>query len=282
MSDDIFNDRLWITRGHKRILSFIGHPIEGAMDLVELNIYLRHRGAQIAMWNYDPDYAEEGPWYRCICDNPRYDYSAIPSQNVRHNIKRSLARCQVRKVEFSWLAENGYKVYKAASKRFTGYKSMSEERFRAEMVRNEAFGNRAAVAVFAYGSLAAFMTMIDAKKVLFGDKAYFDPAFSSAYPMYALYYTVAKDAMSNGYLAFDRGSKPLVHETGVDEFLRRMGFRFSYCRLGFFALNRHLLALRLGGWLISHIPALGATGLGKGIAGLNEAYMCAQATGFDR
>jgi len=64
---------------------------------------------------------------------------------------------------------------------------------------------------------------------IYGSK--FDPA----YPMHALYYTIAHHYLKEqGYKEIDNGSRPLLHETNIGDFLLRLSWRKVYCRLGIY------------------------------------------------
>lgn len=53
--------------------------------------------------------------------------------------------------------------------------------------------------------------------------------------MYALYYTIALNYLKEkGYKEVDSGSRPLLHETNIGDFLLRLGWRKAYCRLGIY------------------------------------------------
>jgi dTDP-4-amino-4,6-dideoxygalactose transaminase len=239
----VFRDEFWIPRGSKRILSYIGPPLDSIPEESALHKFLKRRKAFGAMWNYDGDYAAEGPWYRCICDIKGYSESSIQSANVRHNLRRSLKRCVVKDVDSKWLADNGYQVYAKAAARFENHSIISEDEYRKQILAQFEYKNRKAVGVFVDNKFAAYATLIVCENTVFGDTAFFDPDHSNAYPMYALYFRIAQDFLAAGFTAFDRGSKPLLHETGIDQFLLRLGFRFSYCRLGLYYIPLFRIAL---------------------------------------
>ena len=114
------------------------------------------------------------------------------------------------------------------------------------MLRNSNIPGSEALGVFVDDKLAAYVTLFICGQNVRGDIAHFDPAYSNAYPMYALYYTVAYHYLrERGYKEFDRGTRPLMHETNVDEFLLRLGYHNSYCRLGLYLTTPVRIALIL-------------------------------------
>ncbi len=228
-----FKDDYWDSRGSSKLLTYTGPALKKNLDLEAVKSFVRKKGALGAVWNYDHDYADNGLWYRCICDAVGYDESCISSKNARHNLHRSLKRCTVRQIDYPWLAENGYVVYVKAASRYSNFKLESREQFRQRMLDHCKVRGAEAFGVFVDEKLVAYVTLFICGEKVRGDTAGFDPAYSNAYPMYALYYKVAQYYLNEkGYKEFDRGTRPLMHKTNVDDFLLRLGYRKSYCRLG--------------------------------------------------
>jgi len=236
-----FKDDYWLSRG-----SSTGPALKGNLEPKATQRFMRNRGAYGAMWNYDYDYTQQGPWYRCVCDTPGYDINNIGSKNARHNVNRSLKRCVVRRIDYGWLGDNGYEVYINATSRYANFKPDSREQFKLRMNHHADNANAEAFGVFVGEKLAAYMTLFLGGQSVRGDYAHFDPAYSRAYPMYALYYTVPNYYLNErGFREFDRGTRPLLHETNIDEFLLRLGYRKSYCRLGLHLVWHVRVVLRM-------------------------------------
>lgn len=53
----------------------------------------------------------------------------------------------------------------------------------------------------------AYATLFVCEKTIFGDTAHFNPEYANAYPMYALYYTIANLSIKNGFFEFDRSRR---------------------------------------------------------------------------
>lgn len=230
---DVFKDDYWVSRGSRKLLTYIGPPLKKNLDSQAVQEFLHKKRAWGAMWNYDHDYTEEGPWYRCMCDTVDYDVSKIKSKNARHNVNRGLKRCVVRQVQYPWLADNGYEVYVNATSRYSSFRVESKDEFKERMEGYAKVPGTEAFGVFVDGKLVAYITLFICGQSVRGDTARFDPAYSNAYPMYTLYYTITHHYLKEeGYKEVDRGSRPLMHETNVDDFLLRLGYRKAYCRLG--------------------------------------------------
>ncbi|MCK9488764.1 MAG: GNAT family N-acetyltransferase [Xanthomonadales bacterium] len=270
-SNSVFCDDRWIARGSSRVLSLVGPPLAAELDRDRLDAYLKSRNAYFAIWNIaDPDAGNQ--WYRCICDTPGYSIDKVESKNSRQNLRKALKRTEVRPIEIDWLIPNAYPVYIAASQRFKHHRILDRPDFERDLARSLEGSGRRAVAAFIDERLVAFMTLIECGETLFGDRAYFDPGHSSANPMWALYYSVAHDAIASGFREFDRGTRPLVHETAVDQFLARLGFRLDPCRLGFHGRQPFMTALRTGSPLIPGLAALIRLPFLRSVMGLDHAF----------
>ncbi|MHC5075150.1 MAG: hypothetical protein ACYTFM_01785 [Planctomycetota bacterium] len=233
-----YKEEYWFTRGSRKLLNYTGPPLRKNLNLKEIKEFVDRMGVWGAMWNYDYEYANDGPWYRCICDSSDYDMDKIESKNARHNLRRSLKRCEVRPVDFTWLADKGYDVYAKASSRYKNFKVKSKEEYSEELKCQSRIPGAEAFGAFSDDNLIAYMTLFICQDSVRGDAAHFDPDYSKAYPMYALYYTVTYHYLrERGFREFDRGTRPLIHETNIDDFLLRLRYRKSYCRLGFYVIR---------------------------------------------
>jgi hypothetical protein len=228
-------DEYWAGRGSSKLLTYVGPPLEKNIDQETIKEFIRKKKALGAIWSYDYDYAQEGPWYRCVCDTPEYDLEKIKSRYSRRNIRRGLNKSVIRQIDNRWLGDNGYEVYIKATIRYKHFKPLSKENFSKRMYKRAENSNTEAFGAFVDDKLVAYVTLLITGQRVLGDYAHFDPEYSWAYPMYALLYTA-----TNYYLnerdckEFSRGTRPLLHETNVDDFLLRLGFRISYCRLGLY------------------------------------------------
>jgi hypothetical protein len=230
-----YKEDYWIIRGSRKLLSYTGPSLKKDLNLKDVKKFVNKMGTWGAMWNYDYDYTKDGPWYRCICDMPDYDIDKIDSKNARHNLRRSLKRCEVRPVDFAWLSDNGYDVYVKASGRYKNFKVKNRNEYSEELKRQSQVPGAEAFGAFSEDNLIAYITLFICEDSVRGDTAHFDPAYSKAYPMYALYHTVTYHYIrERDFKEVDRGTRPLMHETNIDDFLLRLGYRKSYCRLGFY------------------------------------------------
>jgi len=234
--DLVFTEGAWRGAGGGKFLVYKGKHLRDNLDLDAVKKWVHKKGALGAIWSYDYDCGQEGPWYHYVCDTIDYDVDKI-KKKVRYYVRRGLESCTVRPVECSWLADNGYDVYINAVSRYSGSVSsepVDRESYRKEMRINSNKPNLEAIGVFVNKKLAAYATLFACGERVQIYTSQFDPAYSKTYPMYALYYTIAHDYLKKGYKEIDNGSRPLLHETNIGAFLLRLGWRKAYCRLGIY------------------------------------------------
>jgi hypothetical protein len=243
---NLYTEDLWEPRASGRLLLYVGPHLRENLDSRKVTAMVNGRGAWGAMWSFDWDRSEEGPWYSYVCDTVDYDLDKIESSNTRYKVRRCLKACDIRPIDFPWLAEHGYETYRNAVSRYANYAPVSEEHFRrttAALVRRPRLS---AYGAFAGDRLAAFGVLCDCGRTIRVSTTKFDPNFSEIRPMYGLYYVMARDSLRAGrYQYIDNGTRPLMHETDMWEFLRRLGWRKAYERLGLYLTGRLSLALRL-------------------------------------
>jgi len=234
-NNSIFTEDAWAIKNGGRILVYADEHLKDDLDRDAVRKFVREKGALGAMWTYDYDCGQEGPWYRLVCDMVDYDIDKLKSRNARYYIRRGLKDCTVRKVDYLWLGDNGYETYINAASRYTNFKPVSRETFRKEMHEHSSEPGREVFGTFVGEKLVAYETLLIWGQRVCAYATKFDPAYSKAYPMYALEYTVARHYLKEkGYKEIDGGSRPLLHKTDIDDFLLRLGYRKAYSRLGLY------------------------------------------------
>jgi hypothetical protein len=236
----------WVNRGSSLVIGRVGKPLKDYPNIFEIYKTLVSKRAIFAVINVDND---NGNSYRCVFDNPDFDVESVKSTNARKSLRRGLSRNVIKILESDYLLEHGFKVYSSAVTRFSNYKPMTEGEFKNKISLDSQREGFRAYGAFSDDCLSAFMIVIEMDEIVFGDVAYFDPMYKNSYPMWGLYFTVARDSVSERKFAeFDRGSKPLVHETNIDDFLLKIGFTLKPCdtvAIGIFPFSSILLLLDL-------------------------------------
>lgn len=245
-NDLIFSDDAWSSTGGGKILVYAGEYLKDDLSRDAVRKLVREKGALGARWTYDYDCGEEGPWYRYVCDTVDYDIDKIQSKTARKCVRRGLKNGTVRQVDYLWLADNGYEVYINAASRYVNFVPVSREKFTEQMHAHSHEPGREAFGVFVDEKLVAYATLLICGRIVRLYASKFDPAYSKQYPMYALHYTIAHHYLNQeGYKEIDSGSRALLHETDISDFLLRLGWRRAYCRLGIYLV----LPVRVVLWL---------------------------------
>ncbi len=243
--DPTFAEHSWEPRAGGRLLVYAGPHLRENLDRTEVRRFARARKAWGILWNYDWNSDRACPWYSYVCDDPDYHVDNLESKNSRKNIRRSLERCQVRRIDAEWLAQYGFTAHVNAIRRYSTYKETTPSDFARYIRRVGAMPGVVMYGVFVDDALAAYGLAFEIGRSLRFCAAKFDPQYSSSLPMYALYYSIARDFLSRGYQDVDAGWKPLHHDTEIDEFFRRVGWRRANCRLDLYLVWWLRAALRL-------------------------------------
>lgn len=230
--DEMTSPSLWEARGiGGRFLLYTGPPTKGSLPRENVCRMARARHAWGAAWSYDWDCGVEGPWYSLVCDEPGYDLDKI-KKKVRYYVRRGLEACTLRKLDAEWLAEYGYTCFSKAAARYQGVALPTHDRFRERMLALRDEPGWEIIGAFVADELAAYGIVRRFGRYLQVAVAKFDPGYAEAMPMYALYFTIARDSLASGDCdVVDNGSRPLRHDTNIEEFLLRLGWRKAYARL---------------------------------------------------
>ncbi len=233
--DLIFSEDVWLSRSGGKRLNYMGKHLKDDLSRDAVRRFAREKGALLATWTYDYDCDEEWPWYNYVCDTVDYDTDKIKSKKARYYVRRSLKGCTVRQVDYLWLADNGYDVYANAASRYSNFEPMSREKFREKTRSLSEIPGFEALGVFVDKKLVAYALLRTCGQSIQVRVAKFDPAYSKLYPMYALYYMIVYHYLKEeGYKEIDNGSRALLHETDIGDFLLRLGWRKAYGRLGLY------------------------------------------------
>jgi len=230
-----FSDDAWLSRSGGKRLNYVGNPLKDDLSRDAVRKFVREKGVLIAMWSYDCDCDEKGPWYNYVCDTVGYNIDKIKSKNGRYYVRRSLKSCAIRPIDYAWLADNGYETYVNANSRYKDVEVESKDEFRVRMLSSSGVPAHEALGVFIDQKLVAYALVVICGQSVQLRMSHFDPAYSNSFPMYALYYTIAYYYLNErGYKEVDNGSRPLLHETNIGDFLLRLGWRKKYCRMGLY------------------------------------------------
>jgi hypothetical protein len=184
-----------------------------------------------ARWTYQWD-GSPSAWWWIICDDRQYDVARLP-RHGRRDIRRGLKQCTVRRVEASWLAENGYSTYIAAHQRYDGFKPDDVKTFQKSLIARAPLQDFHCWGAFVNGALVAYGTcvVLDDCAIILTIKS--DPDALQFNPNNALFYELTRHYLRGMELRYvTSGSRNIYHMTTVQDFLQQMGYRCAYARLG--------------------------------------------------
>jgi hypothetical protein len=174
------------------------------------------------VWTID-DY--KGYSYRCVYNVSCIGAEKNESKNNIRNLKRGLERTRVIEIKIDDIDFEYYCIYVKSCKIRGASIKFTELQFINHLRKCFFMKNQAIYSAYCDNKLAAFMIVIYSETVAFGDVLYYDNSYSSKNPLWSLYYNIANMTLDKGFIEFDRGSQPLVHETNIDEFLLKINFK---------------------------------------------------------
>lgn len=233
---ELVNGVLFIRRD--RWITPIGPAAQSfKIDKVHCRDLLHKLGGLWVMWTEGLESTHPASeWYAVICKEHKA-VECVLSGNTRSKIRRGLKNCEVRQVDVSEIARNGYETYCAAHKGYGNNISSlpTAEEFSRRVMTDESFYDiREHWAVYNEGRMVGF-----AQNLLY-DKTEVDythiklhPKYLNRYSSYALFYRMNEHYLSySGFQYVNDGFRSISHDTGIQDFLiREFGFEKSYTNL---------------------------------------------------
>lgn len=213
--------------------------------------------AHLIRWNSDPS-SQETPWWWIMCDE--YDLGQL-SSNTRSKIKRGHKKCEVRHISAEWLAEFGYKCYEVAYSRYSHATPVSEEDFRANILKHVGYESVFEHwGVFIGDRLAGYVQcIVENEKGVATNVIKYDPDYLRNYTSYAMMDTLLNHYVAGKGLPVSNGTRAVSHDSNVQDFLLKFGFRRQHCRLNVQYRRAFGLAIPLLYPFRKFLPDLGAT-----------------------
>lgn len=187
---------------------------------------LKESGAFFIRYESDPC-NEETEWWLILCD--RYKPENLTSK-VRSMIKRGNRNCYVHRIDAEWLATYGYDCYCAAFARYKNALPVQEDIFRNDLLKTkgdpfEYWG------VFVGDQLAGFCQCIIEYNEVSTNIIKYHPAFLQYYTSYALIASMMHHYVGDKGLVLSNSSRSILHDTQMQDFLLKLGFRKQFCHL---------------------------------------------------
>ena len=154
----------------------------------------------------------------------------LPHKKTRNQIRRAYKTCTVRRIGTDILKEQGYACYTAAFSRYKDASPVSSEEFTRQIDKQEGAPYER-WGVFVDSALAGFANCVAEDGWVSLVSMKLDPAFLEHYPAYALMDTLCTEYVEKSGRGIWNGFRPVSHDTNMQEFLTKFGFRRNYCDL---------------------------------------------------
>ena len=206
-------------------------PPHVLVDLTNIERKIEEEDAYFARWTSDFDQKEKTEFWYVIQDVPLEMHDYKPK--IRNQIKRSLKKCSVIKVNKAEIIKSGYNSYYSA---FQNYKTYLSPLSKDEFARS----------IFLLGEEWDFWAIYDLSGIMIGYsqnkvvKDYcdysimkFHPGHLKSRPSEALIYTMNQYYLNEKKFRYvNDGARSISHETNIQSFLiQKFKFRKAYCKL---------------------------------------------------
>ncbi len=198
------------------------------IDRPALRRAMRRRGALLAVWTTDWD-GPPGEWWYTCCDRA-LTVDAIPSSNVRRDVRSGLRKCAVRRVDPGEFGSRAYPVL-ATALLSKGERPPGLASFLSEVRTQSAYPGTEYWAAFVGDVLVAYSVCQRLDGAVALHKAKSLPEYHHLNPNPALFFSLASHYAAGGARYVTNGSRALLHPTAIHEFLERHGFRRIHARL---------------------------------------------------
>ena len=203
------------------------HPRPGRLESAKAMISTR---ALFTRWQV-PTARERSEWWHMVCRDYRFD---ALSSNTRSQIRRGRKRHVIRELSADELARLGHACHVAAHERYRGAEPMDADAY-ARWARTWLdSGVGSAVAAFAAADedeLAGYILCVESPLGVFMHTVDVTPTGLKNYASAALIDHVLERRVAGEGTPVCNGTRSVLHETNMQDYLLRLGFRREYSRL---------------------------------------------------
>lgn len=191
---------------------------------------IRESAALAAQWTEDWDTPACEWWYVC-CDDRNYDLSVL-RKDPRYEVRKGLEQCQVRRLDSAWFAANGYAVYAAAFRHYGTAPPQTPDQFFSDASYQAEYPGRETWGAFVGDRLVAWISCEIVDDVVMSSSSKSDPDYFKTKCNNALLYMMTRHYLRDrGFAYVTSGSRVLLHDSNVQDFKERMGYRKVFCPL---------------------------------------------------
>lgn len=216
----------WWRRYHKAVIQASPKPQPARLPKSEAKDLLRKSGGLFVRY-FTRSFPQPTEFWYSACGE--YDFEKL-SRKARNQVRRARKNCEVRRIDAIWLAEHGYGCYSAAFARHGRSPFRSEAKLRSDCLADAA-GPFEFWGVFVGDKLAGFTKCAVGSDYVAMVVAKFDPQYLAFYPAYALMDAMLAEYAGRRRMPVTNGFRPIAHDTNMQGFLEKFGFRKIFCDL---------------------------------------------------
>lgn len=190
---------------------------------------MREIGALLANWTDAWDTAPCAYWY-VACDDKNYDLDKLTS-DCRANVRKCAKNLEVRRLENEEAQQQAYSVYAAATKSYgAGFAPASEEAFIRGYARQNQYVGTENWGALLNGKLIAYTCCLLVGNTVYISASKSDPEHLKLKPNNGVQFALTQEYLvKRGFSVVISGGRCLSHDTNIQDFNLRMGFRRIYC-----------------------------------------------------
>ncbi len=233
---DTYNDVVWIDGAPWSLQNRVLEPIHMPhtlqnIDRKKVREALADNNALLAYWS-DQWNSSESEWWWTICDNPDYDVENIENARGRRGVRKGLKYCSVHRLEPDKYVKLTYDIFIRNIKSYGSSRFPSFNQYAEDILKKSKYDGYELWGAFVDNKIAAFASCVVLDNALILGSTKSNPDLHSYSPNNALFYKITKHYLcERGVKYVSNGSRTLLHDTSINEFLIRMGYRRNYCRL---------------------------------------------------
>jgi hypothetical protein len=216
----------WWTPYHKALVPASAKPEPVDLELPQAKDLLRKSGTFFLRY-FTRTFEEPTDFWYTACNS--YEIANL-SRHTRYEIRRAHKGCVVRLTDPVWLAANGYECYAAAFARYRNQRAESTKHFQENLL-GDVGGPFEFWAVFIQEKLAGYAKCVVGNDYAVTVVCKLHPDYLSFYPAYALVDSMLRVYVTDGHKTVSNGFRSIAHDTNMQEFLLKFGFRRVYCDL---------------------------------------------------
>lgn len=167
-------------------------------------------------------------WWNIVCR--QYDFNSV-SSNTRSKIRRGTRRLEIEKVSPDWLSKQGYECHVKCYQRYKHALPKSKKAFESFLYSMREQSIFDIWACSNNNELLGYIICLVENNGVFMHTIDITPAGLSDYAAYAMIHHILEYYVNEKGLPVSNGSRSIVHETDMQDFLRKLGFEREYAEL---------------------------------------------------